>query len=120
MKTISFMFLGTLSAIPVIGEITPESAFDAMAIGTAQCVLSMVAVVEFLAIGVMFGIWRKDIAAARQNDKDNANVLTELLSRNSVALSDNAQASHRQAKSIDSLERSVAGFAAAVSKCEKK
>lgn len=81
----------------MIGEITPEGAFNALAIGTAQCVLAMVAVIEFLAIGLMFSIWRKDIATDRENDKENSTVLIDLLSRNSVALSDNAQASHRPA-----------------------
>ena len=120
MKMLSLMFLGTLTAIPVIGEITPEGAFDALSVGTAQCVLAMVAVVEFLAIGFMFSIWRRDIAKDRASDKENSTILVELLFKNSVALSDNAQSSHRQAKSLDALERSVSGFTAVVSKCEKK
>ena len=119
MKGLSLMFLGTLTAIPVIGEITPEGAFNALAIGTAQCVLAMVAVIEFLAIGLMFSIWRKDIARDRSLAQENSTVLAALLSKNSVALSDNAQSNHRHAKSIDALERSVAGFTAVVSKCEK-
>jgi len=119
MKGISLLFLGTLSVIPIIGQITPNDAVDTLAVGTAQCVLAMVAVVEFLAIGLMFSIWRKDIAKDRDSDADNAKILSDLIAKNSVALSDNAQSNHRHAKSIDALERSVAGFTAVVSKCEK-
>lgn len=127
MKTISLLFVGTLASIPIIGQLTPEGAVETMSVGTAQAVLAMVAVIEFLAIALMFSIWRKDIAKDRELDKENSGILTALLSKNSVALSDSAQACHRQSKSIDGLERSVgglersvAGFTAVVSKCDRQ
>ena len=127
MKGLSALFFGTLVSIPVVGQITPEGAVDQLAVGNAQMVLAMIAVVEFLAITVMFSIWRKDVATDRQGDKDNAEALSKLLTVSSVAVSDNAQASHRLSKSMDEVEKTLGSFSVAidrnsevVKKCEVK
>ena len=126
MRGMSYLFLGTVLVIPVIGQINPETAVDKLAVGTAQMVLAMVAVVEFLALAFFFRLWRKDVASDKADLKANAETLSKLLAQNSVALSDNAQASHRTSKALDGLERSVSGFSDAVNrstevirKCER-
>jgi hypothetical protein len=119
MKVISLMFVSTLAAIPAVGSITPEGAFTAMSIGNAQTILSMVAVIEFLAIGFMFSIWRRDVAAERKSDKANSDMLIKLATDTSVALSENAAASHRQSAAIEDFDKSVSGFAVSVAENTK-
>jgi len=107
MKLLSTLFVGTLLSIPAIGQINADTAIGELSIGTAQMVLAYVAVIEFLAIGLMFSIWRKDLAIDRTTDKENSATLSTLLAENSVAISQNADASHRVSKALDGFEKSV-------------
>ncbi len=125
-KITSFLFVTTLLTIPVVGDLTPELVADKMSVGDAQTILSYIACIEFLAVTVMFSFWRRDVIADRKADKLASDSLANLLSNNSVALSDNAQANHRVAKSLDSFERTVNEFknsldenTKVIRKCEK-
>jgi len=118
MKLLSTLFLGTLLSIPVLGQLNPDDAIGELSIGTAQMVLSYVAVIEFLAIGLMFSIWRKDISS---------DLLAKLLAENSVAIAQNADASHRVSKALDGFNVSVLTVDGAINrmsevirKCEGK
>lgn len=107
MKLLSTLFIGSLLAIPAIGQISPESAIKELSIGTAQAVLSIVSFVTFSALVGFFKLWRMDLASAKEEAKESADTLRALVSANSVALSNNAQASHRTAKSLDKFSESV-------------
>jgi len=127
MKLLSTLFLGTLLSIPVLGQLNPDDAIGELSIGTAQMVLSYVAVIEFLAIGLMFSIWRKDISSDRRTDKEHSDLLAKLLAENSVAIAQNADASHRVSKALDGFNVSVLTVDGAINrmsevirKCEGK
>ena len=119
LRGLSIAFVGTLVAIPVIGQITPESAQSQLATATGQAVLAMVAVVEFIVLGVFFKGWRKDVASDKDLAKENAITLQKLLADNSVALSQNADASHRTAKSLDKFSEAVNRNTEVIRKCDR-
>ena len=115
MKVVSIALVGTLAAIPVVGQITsPDGVYKEMSVGTAQAILAIFAIIEFLVIVSMFRVWRKDIATDRTEAKEGSEALHKLIAGNSVALSTNALASDRMSVSVDGLERSVVGFSEAV------
>jgi len=113
-KGLATAFIGTIIAIPVIGQITPEDAVQHLAVGTAQAILALVAVVEFIALGFFFKMWRKDVAEGKKDAKETSELLQKLLADNSVALSRNADAGHRQSEAIEGLTESVASFSRSI------
>jgi len=106
-------FISTVAAVPIVGQIPAESVVGKLAVGSAQFVLSVVVVIEALAIFKMFKIWRADIAQERldrQNDRDKFEEI----------IRENAKASTQLATSNEALKESVYHFAKVVEGCDKK
>ncbi|MFA6063949.1 MAG: hypothetical protein WC736_15280 [Gallionella sp.] len=54
-------FVGSIAALPIVAELTPEGAQGILAGGNAQAILALVAVVESLIIYKLFLGWRADV-----------------------------------------------------------
>ena len=126
MKGLSAAFLGTVIAIPVVGQISPEGAVDAISVGNVQTVLAYAAVIEFIALSTLFALWRKDVVRQQERSEEKAKELSELLAQNTAVIAQNKDAGHRQAHALEALEQSVSTFSDAVNrnsevirKCEK-
>jgi len=107
------LFMGSVIAMPVIGQLSPESAVGELAKGGAQMILAVVVVAEAIAIFKMFKLWRDDIESEREDRKTEREKFEEIIK-------DNAEANTRLATTNEALKDSVYHFAKVVESCDKK
>ena len=80
-------FIGSLAAIPIVGEITPDTAQGILATGNAQAVLALVAIAESIVIWKLFQKYQSYVDAQIALNQAVKDALTE----NSSALKDVAK-----------------------------
>ena len=97
-------FIGSVSALPVLAQLSPDTAISKLAVGSAQFVLAVVVVAEAYAIFKMFKLWRDDIQADRVGQKEQSDKLETIVI-------ENAKASTSLAESNRGLTESMHRFA---------
>jgi len=105
-------FISSVAMIPVIGQMSPESAVGKLAVGSAQMVLSIIVVAEALAIYKLFKDWRKDVEFEKKESKEEREQLISLIEKN-------AESNTELAESTKGLKESVYHFAKVIEKCDK-
>ena len=86
LKLVALGGILTVGGLPVVAQITPESAAGELAKASAQGVLSIALVAVSVAMIFLFKGWRKDIEKHDEQRNEENKFLTKVVAQNTSAL----------------------------------
>lgn len=105
------VFFGSVVAMPIVGQLSPETSAGELAKAGAQGILALVVVAETLAIYKMFKLWRNDIDTERLANKEQTVKFEDLMSKHTEAMT-------KQAASNEQIATAVHRNADVIEKCK--
>lgn len=98
--------IGTIAAIPIVGAIPTEGTFEKLSQGTAQCVLSVVAIAMGWSLVKLYKLHRQDLL---DNQKEMKELITRSVQSHDAFLTSNT-----------ALTTAVGELTKTVSKCNQR
>lgn len=102
-------FIGSVAAIPVIGQIPVQGTLEKLAQGTVQMVLAVVVIFLSLALVRIYQLHRNDMLASRQELKEDNKVIQGLLAENVKVMTSTTDSNTDLKEAIKDLSKVIQG-----------
>ena len=118
-KLMASMLAGVM-AMPIVGQLPAETAFEKLSKGTTQMVLAVVVMGLALALIQIFRLHRQDTLASKKELQDamekSKNDLKDHLEKSQKIIADNTSAMNMMAKSNEQLKEAIYHLSAIIEK----
>jgi len=102
-------FIGSVVALPIVGQIPTEGAYEKLAQGTVQMVLAVVVIGLALALVQVYKLHRKDMLASREELKEDNKVIQSLLAENVKVMTAMKDSNGELKEAIKDLSKMIQG-----------